>query len=114
MRIYAQEDIDEQYEDAPEEIYCPKCLERGYKVRLGPKTLLPNEPRPDDYEDWLECGTCGWLCPINAVEPEATIKDTVETIESPFESKTIIESSPKRTNKTGKKIAARGRKRDKK
>jgi Na+-translocating ferredoxin:NAD+ oxidoreductase RnfC subunit len=58
---------------------------------------MPNEPRPDDYENWLECGTCGWICPIYQVEKEATIKDSIETIESPFESgKFQLETIPKR------------------
>lgn len=110
MKTYTEEDIDYE-EDEP--IWCQMCLKRGYKVRLGGKILMPNEPRPDDYENWLECATCGWLCPIYQVEKEATIKDSIETIDNPFESKTIIESLPKRTNRTGMKIAARGRKRDK-
>lgn len=113
MRIYTQEDIDEQYEDAPEEIYCPHCLKRGYKVRLGPKILMPGQKRPDDYDEWLECPTCLWLCPIYQIEKETTIKDSIETIDNPFDNKTIIESLPKRTNRIGKKIAARGRKTDK-
>jgi hypothetical protein len=111
LKTYTQEDIDEYYEDEPEPIFCPLCLKRGYQIRLGPKILLPNEPRPDDYENFLECATCGWICPIYEVEKEATINDTIETIDNPFENKNIIQSLPKRKSKTGKKIAARGRKR---
>jgi hypothetical protein len=113
MHVLTADDIDHYEEDEP--IFCPFCLERGYKIRLGPKILMPNEPRPDDYENFLECATCGWICPIYQLEKEASIKDSIETIESPFDNKTIIESLPKRVSKTGKKIAVRGikRKRDK-
>jgi Fe-S-cluster-containing hydrogenase component 2 len=112
MKTWSEEDIAESYEDELEDILCPHCEERGYQVRLGPKILMPNEPRPDDYDQFLECGSCGWICPIYQIEQEATIKDAVETQESPFESKTIIESLPKRNfHKTGKKVT-RGKKRD--
>jgi hypothetical protein len=112
LKTYTEEEFND-YDEEDEPIYCQMCLKRGYQVRLGPRILMPNEPRPDDYEDWLECGTCGWLCPIYQVEKETTIKDSIETIDNPFDNKTIIESLPKRTNRTGKKIAARGRKTDK-
>ncbi len=73
---------------------------------------MPNEPRPDDYEDWLECGTCQFLCPIFQAEPEATIKDSIETSESPFEAgKFQLETIPKRSSAAGKRaIAKRSRK----
>jgi hypothetical protein len=112
MRTYSEEEFNEQYEDEIEDIFCPICLKRGYKNRLGPKILQPNEPRPEDYDQWLECGTCSWLCPIYAAEPEATIKDAVETSESPFEAgKFQLETIPKRSSAAGKRaIAKRSRK----
>jgi hypothetical protein len=113
MHVLTADDIDDWDDDDPEPIFCPFCLKRGYQIHLGPKILMRNEPRPDDYENFLECATCGWICPIYEVEKEATIKDAIETSESLFESKTIIESLPKRKSKTGKKIAARGGKRKK-
>jgi hypothetical protein len=61
---------------------------------------MPGQKKDANYENWLECGTCGWLCPIYQVEKEATIKDQMETIESPFESgKFHLETVNKRTNK---------------
>jgi hypothetical protein len=112
MHILTADDIDD-YEEENEPIWCPFCLKRGYQIRLGPKILMPGQVRDEDYENWLECATCGWICPIFAAEKEGTIKDSIETIDSPFESKTIVESLHKRKSKTGKKIAARGRKRKK-
>jgi Na+-translocating ferredoxin:NAD+ oxidoreductase RnfC subunit len=96
-KIMTQEEFEFWDDEMPEPIYCQICLKRGYQIHLGPKILKPNEPRPDDYENWLECGTCGWICPIYQVEKEATIKDSIETIESPFESgKFQLETIPKR------------------
>ena len=113
MKTFTEEDFDFD-DDELIKIHCPKCLDRGYQIQLGPKILMNNEPRPDDYENWLECGTCGWLWPLYEIPAQETIKDTIETSDNPHEgSKTIIESLPKRVSKTGKKIAARGSKRKK-
>ena len=49
MRELTQEDINEYYEDEPEPITCPFCEKRGYRVLLGPRILMRNEPRPSDY-----------------------------------------------------------------
>lgn len=110
MKTYTQEDINEQYEDEIEPVYCPHCLDRGYKVLLGPKILQPNEPRPADYENWLECPTCLWVCPLHEIPHEEEIKDSIETIESPFEQgKFILDSIPKRSSPKGKRISAKRR-----
>jgi hypothetical protein len=100
--ILTAEDIEDYEEDEPEPLWCPFCLKRGYTVRLGPKILMNNEPRPQDYDEWLQCPTCGWLCPIYQVEKEATIKNAVETVDSPFENKLKLESAHKR--RTRKKV----------
>jgi hypothetical protein len=110
MKTYSEEYFND-YEVEPEDIWCEMCLKRGYKNRLGGKILQPNEPRPEDYENWLECGICGWLCPIHEIPKEETIKDAVETIESPFEQgKFILESIPKRNSAAGKKLLSKKRK----
>jgi hypothetical protein len=98
---YSEEEINELYEDEPEDINCPHCLERGYKVRLGGRILEPNEPRPADYENWLQCPTCLWICPIFELPKEETITDQVETIDNPFEGEKFhVETVKKRTAKT--------------
>jgi hypothetical protein len=101
LKTYTQEDINEQYEDAPEPVYCPKCLERGYRILLGNRILQPNEPRSDDYDSWLQCPKCAWLCPLHEMPKEETITDQVETIDNPFEGgKFHVETVKKRTAKT--------------
>ena len=90
--------------DEFEQIFCPKCLERGYKIQLSGKILETNEPRPEDYDQWLQCGACYWLCPIHEAYKEELIKNSIVTIESPFDNNSIIESLPNRTTHTlGKK-----------
>ena len=110
MKTYSEQDIKESEDDIPEDINCPHCLERGYKVRLGGRILEPNEPRPADYENWLQCPTCLWICPIFELPKEEEIKDAVETIESPFEQgKFILETIPKRGSAAGRKLSAKKR-----
>jgi hypothetical protein len=110
LKTYSEEEINEYYDDEPEPVFCPLCEERGYRVELGPRILMPGEPRPDDYEYFLECPTCYQVIDIHAALIEATIKDAVETIESPFEQgKFILESIPKRGSAAGRKLSARKR-----
>lgn len=107
-KVWTEEEFNELYEDEPEPIYCPYCIKRGYKILLGPKILMPNEPRPSDYENYLQCPTCYVEIPIYEMPKEETIKDTVETIDNPFDScKFEVQTIKKRTAKT---ISKRSRK----
>jgi hypothetical protein len=72
-------------EEEDEKLFCPKCSAVGLNIVLGSKILMPQELRPADYENWLQCVRCGFLCPIYEGEKEATIQDTVTTIENPFD-----------------------------
>ena len=101
MRPFTQQDIDEAYEDELDDLWCPLCKDAGYHVKLGRRILEQNEPIPADYENWLQCPKCYWICPIYEVEKEATINNAIETVESPFETKTIIQSPHE---KRGKKV----------
>lgn len=85
-------------EDEEQIPYCKKCLSRGYRVALGPKILMPGEVRQPDYDEWLECPTCYNVIPKYEIEKEATIKDEVETVESPFENQSEILGLSKRTS----------------
>jgi hypothetical protein len=107
MKTWSEEDIAESYEDAPENILCPYCENRGYRVLLGPKILGPKEPRPEDYDSFLECPTCYEVIPIHEGLKEETIKDEVETQESAFDNKFILETIPKRSSPRGKRISAK-------
>jgi hypothetical protein len=99
------EDWNEQYEDYdPEEpiIYCPNCEKRGYMNAIGPKILMPKEPKPDNYSDLWECATCGLQGDIGQIPKEATVKDAVETVESPTDDKLKLVSAHKRRKPTRK------------
>ena len=109
MKTWTQEDIDEAYEDELEDVPCPFCENRGYRVKLGPKILMPGQVRDSDYENWLECPTCYVVIPIYEMPKEETIKDTVETAETPFENKTQIIGIPKRNSPAGKRASAKKR-----
>jgi hypothetical protein len=89
----------EDYEEGDEIIWCPHCLERGYNERIGPKILMPNEPRPDNYEDLWECAVCGLNGDISQIPKEAAIKNAVETVDSPTDDKLRLESAHKRRTK---------------
>ena len=69
-----------------ETLCCPNCSKVGLSCVLGNKILMPQEVKQPDYENWLQCPRCAFLCPIYETEPKETIQDTVTTIENPFES----------------------------
>jgi hypothetical protein len=113
MTILTAEDLDDDWDDDPEPIYCQMCLKRGYQNRLGPKILMPGQVREEDYENFLECAGCGWICPIFAVEKEAEIKNTIETQSSPYDDKFQFVSIPTRAAEKGRKARPKRIKKDK-
>lgn len=109
-REYVGEVDFEELEEEEQPNYCKNCLNRGYRVPLGPKILMPNEQRQPDYDEWLECPTCYNVIPKFELEKEASIKDSVETVDSPFENQTEIIGLEKRNSKTmGKQSRKRNR-----
>jgi hypothetical protein len=103
-RIITQEDIEDYDNDTPEILFCPFCAKVGLEVVLGPKVLLPQEEKQPDYSDFLQCTKCARVIPIYQAEPEATIQDSVNTIENPFEEQKgqVLSAFKKRKSKTGK------------
>ncbi len=86
--------IDMQYNEDDVVMYCPRCKAAGFKVKLGPKILMPGETRQPDYDKWLQCTDCYEVVPAYVVEGDASIiRDEIPTIETPFESGFIIEST---------------------
>ena len=92
-------------------MYCPHCLSCGFRVKLGPKILMPGEKREPDYESWLSCPDCFEVVPAYIVEGDASIiRDDIPTVESPFENTTeIMGANPRRTTIAGQKAAAKRR-----
>ena len=50
-------------ENIPITSWCPRCLEEGISVQLGPRLYKKEElidgNLPHDSFDWLECRDCG-------------------------------------------------------
>ena len=101
MHILTAEDF-EDYEEEDEPIFCPTCLNRGYQNRIGPKILMPGEPKPENYEDYWECAVCGLNGDITQLAKEATVKNAVETVESPQDDKLKLATAHKRRKPTRK------------
>jgi hypothetical protein len=72
-------------EDEDTNIYCPMCEKLGFTAIMGPKLILEGQQREPDHDSFLQCPSCGWLCPIHEVGPEPEIQDTAQTIESPYD-----------------------------
>ena len=65
--------------------YCEHCFKNGFKNKLGFKILRPAEQKQPDYEDWLQCHTCGNIYPVYEAKFERKIKDFVKTTDNPFD-----------------------------
>jgi rubredoxin len=96
MHVLTAEDLEDVWDDEPTEIYCPACENRGYLNRVGPKILVGNQPRPDNYEDLWECAVCGLNGDISFMPKQETIKNTIETQETPQDDKLKLVSAHKR------------------
>jgi hypothetical protein len=105
--ILTAEDIEE--DDGLQAVYCPKCLERGYQNRLGPKILMVNEPKGEDYEDWYECTECCYIHHYVEIPATETIEDTIEKQSSPYEDRLQLVSVPTRAAEKGLKPRKRGK-----
>jgi hypothetical protein len=92
-------------EDEDTNIYCPMCEKLGFTALMGAKIILAGQQREPDHDHWLQCPSCGWLCPIHEAEPEPQIQDTAQTIDSPFEEeKGIILGTENRASQSKKRI----------
>jgi hypothetical protein len=64
---------------------CPHCLEYEIHNKLQPRILKKGEIKPPDYDDFVQCYECGNVFPIYEAHFESEIKDSLETIQTPFE-----------------------------
>ena len=98
-------------EDEDTNIYCPMCENLGFLgVRMGPKLILEGEQRQPDHDSFLQCPSCGWLCPIHEVGQEPEIQDTAQTIESPYDNQEgIVMGAENRATSRKKKQASSNR-----
>ena len=64
---------------------CPHCLEYEIHNKLQPRILKKGEVKPPDYDNFVQCWECGNVYPIYQSYPESEIKDSLETVQDPFE-----------------------------
>lgn len=43
--------------------YCPDCQEYGFNYLLKERIYPNGEPKPSDYDAWMQCHSCGLLLP---------------------------------------------------
>ena len=81
------------------------CLEYEIHNKLQPWILNQGEVKPPDYDEFVECYSCGNIFPVYEAHFESEIKDSLETTDNPFENESIflITDSRKEQRRKGKK-----------
>lgn len=69
---------------------CSHCLTFEIHNRLAPKIKKKNEPIAPDDDQWLSCYECGNTFPAYQTFLESQIKDSLQTVSSPFESNELV------------------------
>ena len=69
---------------------CPHCLEYEIHNKLKPRILKKGETKPPDYDQFIQCWECGNIYPIHETHFEPKIKDSLETVNNPFENESIF------------------------
>lgn len=95
------------------DMYCPHCEKYSdIKSKLGPRILQKGKPIPVDHDVWKMCYKCGNVYGLHEVAQESDIRNTVETLDSPFESNQseILGANPRRTSREGKRLMDKRRK----
>jgi hypothetical protein len=64
---------------------CPHCLEYEIHNKLQPRILEKGQVKPPDYDEFIQCYSCGNVFPIYEAHFESEIKDSLETTNNPFE-----------------------------
>jgi hypothetical protein len=69
---------------------CPHCLEFGFHNKLYARIRKDGEPSAPDDDLFGSCHECGNTVPIYTAHYESEIKDSLETVNNPFESSESI------------------------
>jgi hypothetical protein len=112
------EDEEIEREEEVRKMYCERCdKEFGVKALLGPRIMPLDlegkpEPKPADYDEWLQCRGCGTMYHKQEVKQEAKLGDFVETSDNPHDDKkSIVETLYKRgRGTTAKRLKEKKRK----
>jgi hypothetical protein len=104
--------FDDDDEDEQKTILCPMCEKLGYRGIMGPKIIFAGQEKQPDHDDWKQCDTCGWLCPIYESKYEQALEPFAETTDNPFdEQKGQVVGVARRSSPAGKR-ASEKRKRE--
>ena len=80
--------------------------------KLKPRILKKGDQRPPDYEQFIQCWECGTVYPLHQTFVEPEIKDSLETVKSPFESnESVFISTDSRATQRRKNKGRRSSKR---
>jgi hypothetical protein len=82
---------------------CTHCLEYEIHNKLKPRILKKGEVKPPDYDDFVMCWECGNVFPIYESYPESEIKDSLETVNNPFDNESIFLSGESRKTQRRKR-----------
>jgi hypothetical protein len=89
-------------DDQPKVRYCQRCNDLfGVQARLGPRLMLPNVPKPSDYDLWLECRNCGTVYPKHETRIEAEIGPIKEPMTGPKGKVQKVEKKPQQRTGRG-------------
>lgn len=98
-------------------MYCERCdMEYGVKSLLGPRIMPLDEdgkpePKPADYDEWLQCRGCGTMYRKQEVKQEAKLGDFVETSDNDKKSEiTSLYSRGSERGTTAKRLKQKKRK----
>ena len=69
---------------------CPHCLEFGFHYKLYAKIRKENEPVAPDDDMFGSCHNCGNTFPLYEAHYESQIRDSLQTVQNPFESNESI------------------------
>lgn len=65
--------------------WCPKCLSRGTKTKLGEKIQMNDEPPKVDDDQFMQCPKCYLIVPIYNVKFQGDIYSDLEIVDNPFD-----------------------------
>jgi hypothetical protein len=81
---------------------CPHCLQYEIHNKLQPRILKKGEVKPPDYDEFIQCYSCGNIFPIYEAHYESEIKDSLETTDNPFENESTFLSTESRVEQRRK------------
>ena len=97
-RFYAFVDFNADGEGTIKE--CPHCLKYDLHSKLGAKIKKKGEPVAPDDDQFMSCYQCGNTFPIYETFADSSIRDSLETVQNPFENETdVFMASKKRKYK---------------